>query len=374
MEDEAVKRAIGRVIDERTYFPQIGHRHVKKLEEELSKKAGGAPVVAVNSGTDALILAMRALGIGAGDEVIVPAFSFISTASAAAWLGAVPVFADIKEDDYALNPAEVKKNITPRTKAIILVHLFGQPALGTAEILQIAKENSLWVIEDAAQAFAAEIKINGRWQPIGTLADIGCLSFAPSKPFAAPGNGGALIFSPSTASLHDEIDRMRFYGAKRHYYDYPTIGINCKMHEVQAAALLARLPFFDHWLSHRERLAEYYNAYLQDLKDLALPQRYENARAIWYRYIVRTKRRDELFMHLQKKAGSTIALLPEKFYPVLLSSFSAFRRQTPQADSFPVASQLSKETIDLPMSNFISVNDIASVASSILAFYKHNSP
>ena len=250
-----------------------------------------------------------------------------------------------------------------------MVHLFGQPALGTEEILEIAKRRSLFVIEDAAQAFGAEIKINGQWRPVGGLGDIGCLSFAPSKPFAAPGNGGAIIFSPTSASCYGEIDRMRFYGAKRHYYDYPTIGINCKMHEVQAAALLARLPFFDHWLGHRQRLAEYYNAHLDNLEDLTLPQRYENAKAIWYRYIVRTKRRDELFEHIQKNANGITALLPEKFYPVLLPSFSAFRRETTPADDFPIASRCAQETLALPMSNFLSIKDIAAVVKSIREFY-----
>ena len=166
-EDEAIKRAIGRVIDGRTYFAQPGPPHIKKLEEALSRRVGDALVIAVNSGTDALILAMRALGIGDGDEVIVPAFSFISSASAVAWTGAVPVFADIKEEDYALDPAKIEKKITHRTKAVILVHLFGQPALGTEEILEIAKRRSLFVIEDAAQAVVLEAQAQHRARGFG---------------------------------------------------------------------------------------------------------------------------------------------------------------------------------------------------------------
>lgn len=367
MEDAAVRRAIGNVLDKRTYYGFTGHPHVKLLEEELSKRFG-APVLGINSGTDALILALKISGVREGDEVIVPAFSFISTVSAVAWLGAKPVFVDIKAEDYALDHLNIEPKITSKTKAIVLAHLFGQPAINTAEILDIARKHKLFLIEDAAQSFGAKIKINDEWKYAGTIGDIGCFSFSSTKPFAAPGSGGAIIFN-SKPELREEADRIRFYGARHHYLDYPTVGINIKLHEIQAAALLARLKFFDYWLNHRQAIADVYYQNLSGVDGLSLPRIYPDTKRTWYRFTARTKRRDELFEHLSESANGISHLTPTKHYPAALPYFSAFQELGHKPGDFPVADAAVKEVISFPITNFISQKEAAKIAEATKDFF-----
>ncbi|MFY9462059.1 MAG: DegT/DnrJ/EryC1/StrS family aminotransferase [Candidatus Sungiibacteriota bacterium] len=368
LEEAAVKKAIAQVVDKRTHYGFSGHPHVKAFEAALSGRFGGIPVLGVNSGTDALILALKALGIGPADEVIAPAFSFISTVSCIPWVGAMPAFVDIRFDDYAIDPTRIEEKITKRTKAILVAHLFGQPATGMAEILAIAKKHNLAVIEDAAQSFGAAMQIDGESKPVGTIGDIGCLSFSSTKPFAAPGNGGAVIIK--NQSLRDEADRMRFYGARTHYYDYPTVGVNCKLHDIQAAALLAKLNFFELWLSHRQRIAAYYNKTLAGLGDLVLPQEYPDiAQRIWYRYVIRTKKRQELFNHLLKAAGPYQPLQPMLNYPVPLPYFEMFRHLGHKPGDFPVADKASEEVISLPITNYVAMADAKRIADAAKRFF-----
>ncbi len=368
IEEIAVKRAICSVVEKRTHYGFSGHPHVRELEGKLSERLGGLPVLGVGSGTDALILALRALGVGPGDEVIVPAFSFISTAACVPWVGAKAVFADIRRDDYAMDPGEVKKNITPKTKAVLVAHLFGQPATGTAEILAIAKAHGLPVIEDAAQSFGAELRIEGAWKQVGAIGDIGCLSFSSTKPFAAPGNGGAVIVRDK--ALHEEVDRMRFYGAREHYRDYPIAGINCKIHDMQAAALLAKLNFFDHWLAHRTTIAASYTKMLAGVGDLVLPRELPGSRRTWYRYVVRTRHeRDHLFHELVTAAGPSPTLHPALNYPVPLPYFGMFRHLGHKPGDFPVADEVSREVISLPITNYVSAANARRTGDVIREFF-----
>ncbi len=368
LEGDAIQKAVERVIDERTYYGSAGHPNVKKLEEALAERSDGRRALCVNSGTDALILALKLLRVGPGDEVIVPAFSYVSTASCVSWIGAKPVFADICLDDYAVDPATIEANITPKTKAIIVAHLFGQPASGIEEIARIAKRRSLYLIEDAAQSFGAKIEINGEGKPVGAIGDIGCLSFSSTKPFAAPGNGGALILKDP--ALWEEGDRMRFYGARVHHFDYPTVGVNCKMHDLQAAALLAKLPFFDYWLGHRRRIAALYTKELAGIGDLVLPADIPGTERTWYRYVVRTSMCPALFEKIEKTAmGSSRLFQLARNYPVPLPYFSIFRNSRHIPGDFPVADRVSQEAVPLPVTNDVTTKDAERFACAVQEFF-----
>ncbi|OGZ94151.1 MAG: hypothetical protein A2131_00030 [Candidatus Sungbacteria bacterium GWC2_49_10] len=368
MEKMAVKKAVAAVIEDDTHQAVLGHPHVRKFEALLSARLHGASVLAMNSGTDALIGALKVLGIGAGDEVIVPAFSFISTASCVGWVGATPSFVDIRLDDYAMDVAKIEERITPKTKAIIVAHLYGQPTRGIVDILGIAQKHNLFVIEDAAQSFGAEIKINGEWRSVGTLGDVGCMSFSSTKMFAAPGNAGAFVIKDR--ALLEEVGRMRFYGAKVHYYDYPTIGINSKIHDIQAAALIAKLGFLDYWEKHHRKVADYYSKELAGVGDLILPRELPETKGTWCRYVVRTKRRDPLFGSLLKVVKERGPLWwPMKNYPVPLPYFSAFKGLGHKLGDFPIADLVSQEVISLPMTNYVTTDDAKMVAAAVKEFY-----
>lgn len=368
IENLAVKRAIARVVDGRTYYGFTGHPHVKKFEQQLSRQIfSGVPVLGANSGSDALILALKALKIGHGDEVIVPAFSFISTASTVGWVGAAPVFVDITSEDYAINPERLEEKITPRTKAIIIAHLFGQPALGIQQICEIAKRHNIAVIEDAAQSLGAKIKIDDTWRMVGAIGDIGCLSFSSTKPFAAPGNGGALVLRDK--DLYEVVYKMRSYGSDRPYFECPVIGVNAKLHEVQAAALLAKFQFFNYWMAYRKKLAMLYQGALEGVGDLELPREHPSTERTWYRYIIRSKRRNELFEYLKRELGTKYGLWPTLNYSVLLPYFSAFKNLGHRAGDFPAGDRVSQEVLCLPITNYVQEGAALLIGDLIRKFF-----
>ncbi len=370
IEEAAVKRAVTSVVEEGTHYAFTGHPHVGMFERELSKRFDEAPVLGTNSGTDALILALKVVGVSSGDEVIVPAFSYISTASCVSWIGATPVFADIRSVDFAIDPSKIEEKITKNTKVIIVAHLFGQPALGMKEIVSIAKKHNLFVIEDAAQSFGAEVEIDGEWKCAGAIGDIGCFSFSSTKPFAAPGNGGAIIFNTKNHALVEAADQMRFYGAKIHYYDYPTVGVCAKLQEIHAAALLAKMPFLDYRLKKRKDIADFYTKALSGIGSISLPEEGGGTRRTWYRYVIRVKERDNLFDYLKTTISYNQYLQPMKNYPVPLPYFSAFKKLGYTWGDFPVADRISSEVISLPLVNIVSLEDVENVCNSIKNFYK----
>lgn len=369
IEDAVVKLAICDVLDSRSYHSWSGYPQVKAFERALSTHMDRAYIIGLNSGTDALVIALKVLGIGPGDEVIVPAFSFIATVSPVSWVGATPVFVDITSDDYALDPSKIEEKISSKTKAIIIAHLFGQPARRMDKIIELAKRHSLFLIEDAAQSFGARVLINGKQKLVGTLGDAGSFSFSSTKPLTAPGNAGVLVMRDH--NYREEAERMCFYGARQHYYDYPTVGINVKMHEIHAAALLARIPFINYWLEHRKKLALQYTDSLAGVGDLVLPKEYPETTSIWYRYVIRTRRRDALFDHLKELAGSLSHLRPMKNYPVPFPYFSVFTRLGYKPGSFPVSEQVSSEVLSLPITQFVSPKDVMRITQSIRTFFSH---
>src|SRR3989344_384225 len=362
----AVKRAVSRVIEKEAENGSTGRFYTKKFEVLLSKRMNNISTLGTASGTDALILALKALKIGGGDEVIIPAFSCTPPASSISWVGAIPIFVDIRDDDYAIDPAMVEKKISSKTKAIIVVHLFGQPTKRIKKILDIARQRRLFVIEDAAQSFGAKVEIDGKWSETGTIGDIGCLSFSSTKIFATPGNAGAII--AKDPHLIEEIDRMRLFGTKIRHYDHPTVGISAKIQEIHAAALLAKLSFFNYWLEHRRELANHYTKALSGIGNIVLPYEIEKTKRTWYRFVIRTQKRDELFKYLRTSLPKKPHLKPMIHYPVPLPYFSAFKTGYKRGN-FPVSDQISSEVISLPLNNSMSKGDTELVCQTIKTFF-----
>lgn len=366
LEEFLVKLAIQRTLKERGYFLSSGQSRTKEFEKWFSKELGNAAVFGVNSGTDALLLSLRALGVGTGDEVIVPAFSFISTASCVLWVGAVPVFVDIRLNDYALDPKAVEKKITKRTKAVILAHLYGQPASGTEEILSLAKRHNLFLIEDVAQAPLSEVKIDGAWRKTGTVGDAGCFSFAANKILGSVGNSGAIAIKEDGRAVI--ADLMRLYGARRHYWEYPVAGLNNKMQEIQASALLVKTDFLNYWLDRRSMIAEIYNQNLKGIDGVVLPENIPNTRRVWYRYVIRASARNGLFGALKKKAGHKPHLLPSINYPIALPYLGVFQAYRNPRENFPCAEQAASTVISLPMNHAVTIKEAEDICRHINYF------
>ena len=365
MQKLAVTRAMARVAGEERADGSVGRSHVKKFEILLSNKLH-APMLGTSGGTDALILAMKALQIKSGDEVIVPAFTCVATASCVSWINARPVFADIRADDYAVDPGDIEKKITNKTKAIVVVHLFGQPAGCLQEILNVAKSRGVFVIEDAAQAFGAKVKTEETWKDAGTVGDIGCFSFSSTKPLSVPGNAGAI--TARDARARTMIRQMRLYGAEIPYYNHPVVGIGAKLHEIHAAILLAKLPFYEHWLDHRKNLADRYTRTLSGSGDIILPREEEGTNRIWYRYVIRTRRRDALLSFLRTTFRSAPRLTPTIHYPVPLPRFQIFGSGCAER-SFPTAERVATEVLSLPLNDGMSFRDAEKVCDAVKKFF-----
>lgn len=365
LEDAAVKRSIHRVVDEYSTNGGVKYSRTTVFEKELTDYFG-APILGTSSGTVALILVLKALKIGPGDEVIVPAFSFISTASVVSWVGAKPVFVDIQEVDFALNPARIEERISLKTKAIIVAHLFGQPAESILEILEIARKHNIPLVEDIAQAFGAKLKIKNKWLRVGTIGDIGCCSFAPSKPFSTVGNGGAIIFNNQALNLLNIVYRMMMSDISNE--NQISFGSGARLQEVQAAALIEKYKFFNFWLAYRKVIVKYYDNSLSMIENLELPHNSAHSKRIWYRYIIKTEQRDALFAYIKKNQPITPLFSAEKLYPVLLPSFSIFADGEETLMEFPIASKVALKTISLPMSHFSSYRDYSTTVRVIRNF------
>ena len=308
---------------------------VREFEAGLCRYLRIKHAVGCASGTDALQVAMMALGIGHQDEVITSPFTFVATAETIALLGAIPVYVDIDPRTYNLNVQEIAGRITSRTKAIIPVHLYGQPA-DMKPLLSLAKERGLRVIEDAAQAIGA--CYNGHHA--GTLGDIGCLSFFPSKNLGAYGDAGALVTNDS--ALAERCRMITVHGSKVKY-QHEILGVNSRLDTLQAAILNVKLKYLEGWSEARIRIAQQYNEALRDL-EIVTPYCAPHVRHVYHQYSVRTPRRDALAEFLKGK-GIAHAI----HYPVPLHLQPAFRHFVPPGTHFPVAEAVSKEIISLPI-------------------------
>ena len=328
-----INNAIAEVIDEAAF---AGGPFVVRFETDFAAYCDAPYAVGVGSGTEALWLALIALGVTAGDEVITVPNSFMATAEAITYCGAKPVFVDVDERTYTMDPSGLAKALTVRTKAIIPVHLFGQPA-DMDPILQFAREHGLFVIEDAAQAHGAEY----RGQRIGTLGEATCFSFYPGKNLGAFGEAGAVV--TRNAELQEKIRILRDHGQVRKYY-HTMIGWNCRMDGIQAAVLQIKLRHLEKGNQLRRGHATHYDRVLNGIEEVITPARAEGVRHVYHIYAIRVQEREEVIRLLGEKGiGCGI------HYPVPIHLQEAYRSLGYERGSFPIAERCARELISLPM-------------------------
>jgi dTDP-4-amino-4,6-dideoxygalactose transaminase len=328
---------------------------VKDFEVDLASYLSAKHAVGCASGTDALQVAMMALGIGRGDEVITSSFTFVATAETVALLGATPVYVDIDAKTYNLDVRQIAARITSRTKAIIPVHLYGQPA-DLAPLLTLAGERGLKVIEDAAQAIGARYHGGS----VGTFGDIGCFSFFPSKNLGAYGDAGAVV--TNDAALAERCRMITMHGSKRRYH-HEILGVNSRLDTLQAAVLKVKLRYLEAWTEARIGIAHRYDDALLGLQ-LVTPYCAPEVRHVYNQYSIRTPRRDALADFLKSKGvGHAI------HYPLPLNLQPAFRHYVPEGTGFPVAEAVSREIISLPIFPEMEDTEIDAVAGAIREFF-----
>ncbi len=348
---QEVDAAIQAVIDKTAF---IGGPFVKKFEQDFAGYVGRAHCVAVGNGTDALVMALRGLGLRPGDEVIVPALTFIATSEAVTLAGGKVVFVDVEPQSRCLDPQKVAEAINPATKGIIAVHLYGRPA-PMAELNQLARQHGLWLVEDAAQAHGATYQ--GR--KIGSLGTVGCFSFYPGKNLGAYGDGGAVVCDDQELALRI---RMLANHGRTEKYDHLMEGSNSRMDGLQAAILSAKLPHLDQWNQARRKAAAEYVARL-GAEPLVLPQDVEGH--VYHLFVVECERRDQLLRHLQEAGiGASI------HYPNALPLLSAYRYLNPQPGSWPVAERLVGQIVSLPLFPEINPAQLDYVGQTVHSFFQ----
>jgi dTDP-4-amino-4,6-dideoxygalactose transaminase len=313
-----------------------GGPFVKSFEDDFARFCGCTHAVGVGNGTDALWAALIAFGVGPGDEVITVPNTFIATAEAISFCGAQPVFVDVDEKTCTMDPALLQKDITPRTKAIIPVHLFGQTA-DMDPIMAIAKKHGLVVIEDACQAHGALY----RGRPAGSIGDAGCFSFYPGKNLGAFGEAGAVVTSNDDAAA--KMRMFRDHGQSKKYY-HDMIGWNARMDGIQGAVLNVKLKYLPAWTEARRKHAKQYNQLLEGMPGIMLPHESGYAQHVYHIYAIRTERRDELITALGDKGIATGI-----HYPVPLHLTGAYRHLGCKEGSFPVSERIARELVSLPM-------------------------
>ena len=333
---------------------------VQELESALADYLNVSHVLGVANGTDALHIAMMALGVGPGDEIITSAFTFIATAEAAALLGATPVFADIDPRTFNIDPACIAPLITPRTKAIVPVHLFGQPA-DMAPIMDIAQRHGLPVIEDNAQAIGAEY----RGTPTGSIGDIGCLSFFPTKNLACYGDGGAL--STRNAALHTKARMLSNHGSEKKYYN-ELVGVNSRLDTIQAAILKVKLRRLDETHARRQQAAQRYDALFAGRPCIAIPHCALDRTHVYHQYTLRISEdlpggRDGLSAYLKTRR------IPHAiYYPAPLHKLPVFAQGGCRCGPLDQTEKASREVLSLPMHPLLTETEQEYLADEILRY------
>lgn len=330
---------------------------VDAFEREAATLLGAKHAIAVSSGTDALLVALMALDLAPGDEVICPSFTFFATAGCIARAGAQPVFAEVQADTFNLDPADVARRIGPRTKAIMPVHLFGQSA-DLEPLLALAKKHGLAVIEDAAQALGAR----HRGRSCGTWGDFGTYSFFPSKNLGGFGDGG--LVATNRDDLAEKVRLLRTHGAKPKYY-HSIIGGNFRLDALQCALLRVKLPHLPAYCAARQRNAAFYSQQLRDLPGLVLPTAAPHNDHIWNQYTLRIPgagRRDALRQHL-----SAAGIGHEIYYPLPLHRQACFAHLPKVA--LPVSERLAEEALSIPIFPELTNGEQADVVSALRSFF-----
>jgi dTDP-4-amino-4,6-dideoxygalactose transaminase len=323
---------------------------VAKFECEFSNYIGTKYGLGVNSGSDALFLGLKALGIGPGDEVLTASHTFISTADAILRNGATPVFVDIDPETYCIDAAKMEKMITNRARAILPVHLYGHPA-DMDPIIELSKKYDIFLIEDACQAHGAEYK----GKRVGGIGDIGCFSFYPMKNLGAYGDGG--MITTNNKELAEKLSMLRNYGQSRKYY-HEFVGINSRLDELQAVILRIKLRYLDIWNERRRKIGRIYNEFLGQF-DIITPIEKYQSKHVYHQYVIRDKKRDKLMENLFERGIQT-----QIHYPIPVHKQKAYMDLGFDA-RLPITERLCKEIISLPMHHTITDEELTIILNAI---------
>lgn len=353
---DAVLARVGSVVDRQQFImgPEIA-----ELEREIAALCNTSHAIGCASGTDAILLPIKALNLEPGDEVICPSFTFFATAGAVHNGGGTPVFVDIEPDTFNISPAAIEAAITSRTRAIVVVHLYGQMA-AMEQILEIASRHNLAVIEDSAQAIGARRKINGEWRHAGELGTAGTISFFPSKNLGGWGDGGMIVTQDE--ALANRLRKLRVHGGAKQYH-HEEVGYNSRLDTLQAAVLLAKLPFLAGWSGARRERAARYTAAFKDLPNVRPPVIDPLNEPIFHQYTLRVERRDALREFLQsREIGSMI------YYPVGLHMQPCFAH-LPRTQ-LPETVRAMAEVISLPIYPELTDAQQDEVIEAVREFYR----
>lgn len=345
--------AMGEVLDDGNFI--LGEQ-VAEFERQFAQLCGVRYAVGVNSGTDALIFALKALGIRSGDEVITVPNSFVASATCIRILGAKPVFVDVG-DDYNIDPTKITAAITPKTKAIIPVHLTGRPC-NMKPILDIAKENGIAVVEDAAQAVLAEYQ----GQRVGSLGTVGCFSLHPLKNLNACGDGGVIVTDDS--ELYDQLKIMRNIGLRTRD-DCVMWSHNSRLDTLQAAILLVKLRYLQEWTQQRQENAHYYHSQLAGIPQIIMPWEREWEKCVYHTFVIQSEQRDQLRQFLSDRGIGTAI-----HYPVPIHLSTAGKELSYPVGSFPVAEMQASRILSLPIYPGLTVQELEQVCENIKLFYQ----
>ena len=328
---------------------------VKELEEDIASYTGAKHAIGVGSGTDALLLAMKAAGISPGDEVITTPFTFVATADTILLAGATPVFVDIDPGTFNMDTRLVREAVTTKTRAIVPVHLYGQ-SVDMDEIEDIAREHKLKVIEDVAQA------IGGKWngRGLGSIGPAGCLSFFPSKNLGCFGDGGMIVTNDDKVA--ETAGMLRKHGG-RDKYNVDILGHNSRLDTLQAAVLIAKLKHLDEWNAKRQRLARAYNDAFADVDGVTTPIKDDRAEHIYHQYTIRTTKRDELQAYLKTEGVGSMV-----YYPVALHKQKLFTSTARIHGNLKEAERATAEVLSLPIDPLQSEEETAYVIDKVKGF------
>jgi len=356
---DEIDQSVQEVIDSCTF---INGPAVKSFQADLEKYLGVKHVIPCANGTDALMVSMMALGLKPGDEVITTSFTFIATAEVIAVLGLKPILVDMNPDTFNIDPEAIERAITPNTKAIVPVHLFGQCA-EMEVIMEIAKKHNLFVIEDACQAIGADYTFeDGSKKKAGAIGDIGCTSFFPSKNLGCYGDGGAIFTNDD--KLADDMRAIVNHGMKIRYY-HDMIGVNSRLDSIQAAVLKVKLQYLDNYAIERNKAADYYNNAFKDHPKLKVPAKYEKSTHVFHQYTLITKDldRDALLDFLSARDIPAAV-----YYPVPLHLQKAYLSPRYKEGDLPITEEASKRVVSLPMSTEMDEEQLEHITSAVLEF------
>lgn len=356
---DEINNSIAEVINSTAF---INGPAVKEFQKNLKKYLNVKHIITCGNGTDALQVSMMALGLKPGDEVITTTFTFIATAEVIALLGLKPVLVDIDENTFNIDPKAIEKAISPKTKAIVPVHLFGQCA-DMERIQKIAKKNNLFIIEDACQAIGADYIFNdGRKKKAGTIGDIGCTSFFPSKNLGAYGDGGAIFTDNDELAV--KLKNLVNHGMTvRYYHDY--VGVNSRLDSIQAAILNIKLKYLDNYCGERNRAADYYDNAFANNPKIKTPKKANFTTHVFHQYtlLLNNVDRAELIKYLKSKGIPAMI-----YYPVPLHLQKAYIDRRYKNGDFPVTEKICKSVVSLPMHTELDNEQLKYISDAVLEF------